>query len=84
SCFATAPCQWTGEGNPDMCGAGITCESVPTHFKSTHGVRKLKGDTSIHCCWEGCDKWVRRKGFVRHIRECHLNHIRGNKRSSQT
>ena len=75
SCSATAFCQWAGKGNSGTCGAHITCESVPAHFRGTHGIRKLKADTLIECWW-GCHKRVKRKFFVRHIRECHLGHHR--------
>ena len=76
SCLATASCQWIGEGNSGACGAPITCKSVPAHFRNTHGIKKLRADTPIYCWWEGCHGWVKRKYFVRHIRECHLGHSR--------
>ncbi|KAF8550213.1 hypothetical protein OG21DRAFT_447367 [Imleria badia] len=79
SCLATSPCQWTGEGISETCGAPITCQSAPAHFGSMHSIRKLREDALIYCWWEGCDKRVKRKYFVRHIRERHLRHLREKK-----
>ncbi|KAF8552542.1 hypothetical protein OG21DRAFT_1511341, partial [Imleria badia] len=80
-CLATVPCQWT-EGGFEACGDDITCMSVAVHLGDRHGIRKLSEDTPVCCRWEGCRKRVKRKNFVRHFRECHLDHPREMKQSS--
>ncbi|KAF8120637.1 hypothetical protein EV363DRAFT_1084705, partial [Boletus edulis] len=54
------------------CNVHITSESVPAHFKKFHGINGLNEDIPICCLWEGCSKRLKRKYFVRHIRERHL------------
>ncbi|KAG6376844.1 hypothetical protein JVT61DRAFT_866 [Boletus reticuloceps] len=76
SCLATMHCQWRGEANSEPCGAQIACGDVPAHFKNAHGIKELNEDTQIYCWWEGCQKLVKRKFFVRHVRERHLRHVR--------
>ncbi|KAI9568474.1 hypothetical protein HD554DRAFT_2038779 [Boletus coccyginus] len=82
SCSRTASCQWLVGGSSEACSAQITCKSVPSHFRDAHHVRKLTADTLIRCWWEGCPKQLKRKYFVRHVRECHLGHIRATKHIS--
>jgi hypothetical protein len=71
-------CRWRNEGDPAICGAVISCEGVPAHFKSAHGIKRVNETTPVVCRWEGCYAQVVRKNFVRHIRQCrgHLGHIR--------
>ncbi|KAF8552551.1 hypothetical protein OG21DRAFT_1511354, partial [Imleria badia] len=82
SCLDTVNCQWTGEGSFKVCGSEITSSSVLVHLRDTHGIKKLTEDTLIYCGWEGCPKRVRRKNFVRHVRERHLGHLRAKKHPS--
>ncbi|KAN0074610.1 hypothetical protein V8E55_011659 [Tylopilus felleus] len=79
SCLPTATCQWIGEGDLETCSAQITCESVPTHFRNSHSIRGLNADILICCRWKGCRIQLKRKFFTRHVRECHLGHLRGTK-----
>ncbi|KAF8423197.1 hypothetical protein L210DRAFT_831292, partial [Boletus edulis BED1] len=58
------------------CGTQITRKNVPAHFQRFHGIRKMKQDVLVCCQWEGCHKRLRRKNFVRHIREHHMGHPR--------
>ncbi|KAF8552561.1 hypothetical protein OG21DRAFT_111755 [Imleria badia] len=76
SCLEEVPCQWTGEGISETCGAQITCRSVPAHLGNIHSIRKLPEDALIYCWWQECHRQVKRKNFVRHIRERHLHHLR--------
>ncbi|KAG6370577.1 hypothetical protein JVT61DRAFT_11373 [Boletus reticuloceps] len=69
-------CRWTESGNTEGCDTQITWENVPAHFQRFHGIRKMKKDALIQCQWEGCHKRLKRKNFVRHIREHHLGHRR--------
>ncbi|KAF8125814.1 hypothetical protein EV363DRAFT_622262 [Boletus edulis] len=69
---AMARCQLIGMGNSGTCNVHITSESVPAHFKKFHGINGLNEDILVCCLWEGCFKWLKRKYFVRHIRERHL------------
>ena len=82
SCLAVVPCQWTGEDNSETCSAQIACKRVPTHFGDTHGIRKLGRNTMVGCMWKGCLKCIKRKNFVRHVRERHLDHSREKKNPS--
>ncbi|KAN0075414.1 hypothetical protein V8E55_011437 [Tylopilus felleus] len=75
SCPA-APCLWFCEGRvPKICGVAISCEDVPTHFK-LHGIKTISEEKEVPCIWENCFANIVRKNFVRHIRECHLGHVR--------
>ncbi|KAF8125808.1 hypothetical protein EV363DRAFT_1350301 [Boletus edulis] len=76
---ASICCRWTGSGNTEGCGTQITRENVPAHFQRFHGIRKMKQDVLVCCQWEGCHKRLRRKNFVRHIREHHMGHPRRKK-----
>ncbi|KAG9311027.1 hypothetical protein JVU11DRAFT_8924 [Chiua virens] len=68
---------WTGGNGPESaCDAQIGCGGVATRFANTHGIRKMEDRTLIYCRWQGCHKWIKRKNFVRHIRERHLKHTR--------
>ncbi|KAF8423189.1 hypothetical protein L210DRAFT_671188 [Boletus edulis BED1] len=69
---ATARCQWIGMGNSGTCNVHITSESAPAHFRKFHGINRLNEDILVCCLWEGCFKQLKRKYFVRHIREHHL------------
>ncbi|KAG6370575.1 hypothetical protein JVT61DRAFT_11371 [Boletus reticuloceps] len=69
---ATARCQWIGMGTSGTCNVHITSESVPAHFRKFHAINRLNEDILVCCLWEGCFKWLKRKYFVRHIREPHL------------
>ena len=82
SCLATMPCQWPGEDNSQTRGAQIACKRIPAHFGDTHGIRKLGRNTMVGCMWKGCLKRLKRKNFVRHVRERHLDHARETKNPS--
>ncbi|KAF8552545.1 hypothetical protein OG21DRAFT_1511345 [Imleria badia] len=82
SCFVAVPCQCTSKCRSEACGAEITCESIPSHFANAHHIKNLQEDDQIPCCWEGCQKRIKRKFFVRHVRERHLGHHRKNNRTS--
>ncbi|KAG9316037.1 hypothetical protein JVU11DRAFT_3699 [Chiua virens] len=79
SCLSRVPCRWQIEGRSEPCGTLITCAGVSAHFGDAHDIRNVGGNTLIHCMWEGCNKWIKRRNFVRHIREPHLSHIRPRK-----
>ncbi|KAF8443240.1 hypothetical protein L210DRAFT_3535191, partial [Boletus edulis BED1] len=76
---ASIRCRWTGSGHIEGCGTQITRENVPAHFQRFHGIRKMKEDVLVCCQWDGCHKRLRRKNFVRHIREHHMGHPRRKK-----
>jgi len=54
----------------------VSCDSVPTHFKKVHLIRNINESALVGCRWEWCFVDSMRKNFARHIRECHLGHIR--------
>ncbi|KAI9460814.1 hypothetical protein HD554DRAFT_1565685 [Boletus coccyginus] len=68
-------CQWRDEAS-EICGNVISCESVPKHFRDRHEIKSGDHFRVVTCRWEWCCLNVARKNFVRHIRECHLGHIR--------
>ncbi|KAF8123733.1 hypothetical protein EV363DRAFT_1179079 [Boletus edulis] len=72
----TVFCWWHDKGTPNICGEMISCDDVPTHFKN-HGVENLHESRLLDCMWENCFVQIGRKNYVRHVRECHLYHIRG-------
>ncbi|KAG9311553.1 hypothetical protein JVU11DRAFT_7758 [Chiua virens] len=78
SCLATMPCHWTTrtDGKSKVCGAKMTCKTVPAHFRDAHSIKNVTANAQIHCRWEGCDKLVGRKNFTRHVREHHVHHHR--------
>ncbi|KAI9453942.1 hypothetical protein HD554DRAFT_2152209 [Boletus coccyginus] len=76
SCLVVGRCQWTGVGVSEPCDVPITYQNVPAHFRDTHGIKRMNEDVLISCWWGECRKRVIRKNFVRHIRECHLDHCR--------
>ncbi|KAI9457908.1 hypothetical protein HD554DRAFT_2140909 [Boletus coccyginus] len=82
SCSTTGSCQWPGAGNSVTCGAQLTCKTVPAHFRKTHNIRRINEEELVSCQWPGCHKTLMRKSFVRHIRECHLDHPRKMKHRS--
>ncbi|KAI6111724.1 hypothetical protein EDD16DRAFT_1198574 [Pisolithus croceorrhizus] len=71
----TTRCLYPGTGEI-LCLQEISCPTVPSHF-ATHGVENKSRMEMIHCKWRGCVAKVTRHGFVRHIREVHLQHRRG-------
>lgn len=76
SCSTTGFCQWPGAGDSVACGAQLSCKTVPAHFRNIHNIRRINEEELVSCQWPGCHKTLMRKSFVRHIRECHLNHPR--------
>ncbi|KAG9308860.1 hypothetical protein JVU11DRAFT_11319 [Chiua virens] len=79
SCQAVTLCYWTSDGKDEICGAKITCKSVPAHLGDAHHIRKLDKNSMIYCRWEGCDRRMKPKNFSRHVRECHVGHCREQK-----
>ncbi|KIJ17143.1 hypothetical protein PAXINDRAFT_98216 [Paxillus involutus ATCC 200175] len=62
-----------------VCGVRISCRDISKHFGAVHGIKKMTWSQPMVCSWDGCRlgaKTIIRKFFVRHIRECHLNHPR--------
>ncbi|KAF8423190.1 hypothetical protein L210DRAFT_3570449 [Boletus edulis BED1] len=51
-------------------------------FPEISRYQEMKEDVLVCCQWDGCHKRLRRKNFVRHIREHHLGHPRRKKRLS--
>lgn len=70
-----ARCLCTGlDGR--VCLQHINCGVVPAHFKDVHNIKGLNRSCLLDCTWRGCGLRVLRHNYVRHIRECHLNHGR--------
>ncbi|KAI6139219.1 hypothetical protein BKA82DRAFT_1007480 [Pisolithus tinctorius] len=76
----TIACGWI---NPDgmVCNKPIDyhCEG---HFATAHGITKLPSVVKIECRWctASARKEVKRKGFIRHVREAHMKYQRTEKR----
>lgn len=68
------PCLYIRNGN--ACGETIVCDTVPEHFSTMHGVKRMKRDVKIFCEWENCGSEIQRHNFIRHIRGKHLGHKR--------
>ncbi|KAF8123735.1 hypothetical protein EV363DRAFT_1179155, partial [Boletus edulis] len=73
------PCQWIDGTSPKACTAGISCKTVPAHFRDTHDIKGIEWSTKLYCWWRGCCKLNSRKNFARHVRETHLGHPRSKK-----
>ncbi|KAG6379183.1 hypothetical protein JVT61DRAFT_11626 [Boletus reticuloceps] len=72
----TALCRWRDEGAANICGDAIPCNDVPAHFKYDHAIENINEYLLVDCRWEMCFTKVVRKNFARHVRECHLLHVR--------
>ena len=72
-------CRWTRKDRVGTCGAEISYDTIPMHFGQVHDIKNLQQGTQIYCYWEGRQTWIKRKSFVRHVRERHLGHRRKNK-----
>ena len=77
-------CRWTHEDRVGTCGAEISYDTIPTHFRQAHDIKDLQEGVKIYCYWEGCQRWITRKSFVRHVRERHLGHHRRKKPARET
>ncbi|KAI6110801.1 hypothetical protein EV401DRAFT_1991095 [Pisolithus croceorrhizus] len=74
-CCPSIRCLCTGPGGGE-CLQLINCSVVPDHLKDAHGIINLARGHPLDCTWRDCGCRVTRHNFVRHIRECHLQHNR--------
>ncbi|KAI5994216.1 hypothetical protein EDC04DRAFT_2804966 [Pisolithus marmoratus] len=76
----TATCGWI-KPNGLACNERIDyhCED---HFATAHNIKNLSSGAKIVCCWcpPSAQNKVRRKGFIRHIREAHMRCRRSKKK----
>ncbi|KAI6044436.1 hypothetical protein EDC04DRAFT_368129 [Pisolithus marmoratus] len=68
------PCRYTDIKGRE-CSQRINCGCVPDHFKE-HNIKNLGRKHPLICGWQGCGRTIKRHNYVRHVRECHLNHDR--------
>ncbi|KAI6109026.1 hypothetical protein EDD16DRAFT_1616798 [Pisolithus croceorrhizus] len=71
----TMQCLYPGREEM-LCLQELSCGTVSSHFAS-HGIENKSRTEIIRCEWKGCVANVTRHAFVRHIREVHLQHLRG-------
>lgn len=69
--------------NGDECFEPINCGTMPDHFRGKHNIKGLGRSHPLVCEWQGCKRTVVRHNYVRHVRECHLNHDRNSAHKHQ-
>ncbi|KAI6106719.1 hypothetical protein EDD16DRAFT_1627948 [Pisolithus croceorrhizus] len=74
-CCSSIPCLCMGPGGGE-CSQLINCGGVPDHLRDVHGIINLARGHPLDCTWRDCGCRVTRHNYVRHVRECHLQHNR--------
>ncbi|KAI6154531.1 hypothetical protein EDD17DRAFT_1076527 [Pisolithus thermaeus] len=67
------PCGWQDDEGGE-CGALVSCGNCADHFAAAHGIQNIAYCVQIICRWCPSEpqKTVKRKSFLRHVKEVHL------------